>query len=563
MSNPPRSGPRRGLRRASLLSLTAALCLVGLFVDLVWLHEVGSVSVATRLLDVDLTTIPVLVALTAACVGVRFLRWQYLLRCAGVLVPTRPSLRIYVASLAGILTPVYAGEAIRAVFLRHRFNVPVQASLPVVVLERTLDVAALTLIAFVSSGQGSLRLALGLVLVVLGAGGWLLIRFSPRLGVPPAIAEQLGRPRPLILAALFSLVAWLIPCLLVSAAALGLTVDVAVAESIRIFSVATLAGALSLMPAGVGVTGSAAIPQIHALGVAWVESVAIVVLLRVFSTGMVLATSTPLLFLELRRLTMRKDQRLGHFDAIASSYDGEFAPHVWDYLLDRKVGLMVNALSRSAARSGLGLDLGCGLGRHCVEMDRRGVRVVGVDTAHQLVRKAQYLGAQAVTASALSLPIRDGSVSFVYSVGLFHHLGGPPQWRQACREISRVLPEGGLLVVHETNPRNPLFRFYMAYLFPLLRRIDEGTELWIGPDEWRKISDLYVVDVHYFTFLPDFLPRRVMALLLPLQRRLEASRLQRFSAHYMVVLAKPTPIGEPESDHGTPVSLSTVWSEES
>ena len=52
-------------------------------------------------------------ALTLSNVLLRLLRWQFLLRSAGVWLPMRQSAGIFVAGLAMLLTPAYAGEGIK------------------------------------------------------------------------------------------------------------------------------------------------------------------------------------------------------------------------------------------------------------------------------------------------------------------------------------------------------------------------------------------------------------------------------------------------------------------
>ena len=52
-------------------------------------------------------------ALTLCNVLLRLLRWQFLLRSAGVRLPMRQSAGIFVAGLAMLLTPAYAGEGVK------------------------------------------------------------------------------------------------------------------------------------------------------------------------------------------------------------------------------------------------------------------------------------------------------------------------------------------------------------------------------------------------------------------------------------------------------------------
>jgi hypothetical protein len=79
----------------------------------------------------------------------------------------------------------------------------------------------------------------------------------------------------------------------------------------------------------------------------------------------------------------------------------------------------------------------------------------------------------------------------------------------------------------------------MGYVFPSLNCIDEGRAL-VAAEQDGAI-DPRVVDVRYFTFLPDFVPRPVVRAFSPVERALESSPLRAYSAHYMAVLEKERP----------------------
>ena len=209
-------------------------------------------------------------------------------------------------------------------------------------------------------------------------------------------------------------------------------------------------------------------------------------------------------------------------------------------LIERKLGFIAEALPFPPNTAGTGLDLGCGLGLQAAELRRRGYNVIGLDpSAGLLAVGLQRLGQAPVLAgSALALPFRDESLDFVYTIGVLHHLPGPHSQMCALREITRVLKPGGLLVVHESNPRNPLFRFYMGYLFPILKSVDDGTEHWIDPRTWETCDKLQLVTVRYFTFLPDFTPKFLTTPALAFERMLERRPTRSYSAHYMAVLKR-------------------------
>jgi hypothetical protein len=89
------------------------------------------------------------------------------------------------------------------------------------------------------------------------------------------------------------------------------------------------------------------------------------------------------------------------------------------------------------------------------------------------------------------------------------------------------------------NVENPIFRVYMSYIFPLLKSIDEGTELWLLPSRLPEIDGgAWQPERVYFTFLPEFLPSLGHRMFEPLERWMERSGLRRYAAHYMAALRR-------------------------
>ncbi len=487
-----------------------------------------------------------MLAVTAFWLVVRFIRWQYMMRRAGVRIPIRGSAAAYLAGLPGTATPAYVGELIRGVFIRRRYGVPLQIATAVLLTERLMDVLALVLIlaVTVSDGWGWWAIALsGLVVGLLSAGGWLLMRFRPTRSHIGGLVTDVSA---LTVVLLLSLGAWVAAGSLVSLGSAALGPKLPLAVSLRIFSLSTLGGALSLMPVGIGTAGTILIIELRELGHSLTDAIAITALVRLTSVGAALSLGTAFLVREVRGLRARRSparqdgegSTADHFDEIAPEYGEQFSSHVWQHLLTGKVAMIESAIARDFGKTAIVLDLGCGLGRQSQEMIRRGYRVTGVDVSERLLRYAAEAGVPVASGDALRLPFANETFDVVYTIGVLHHLPGSDSQLVACAEAQRVLKPGGRFLVHESNPRNPLFRFYMGYVFPLLKTIDEGTELWIHPRTWNNVSGFALRDVRYFTFLPDFVPRALMAPLAALEKRLEAGALQSYSVHYLAVLEK-------------------------
>jgi SAM-dependent methyltransferase len=502
-----------------------------------WISATGGTSLATTLGQASLSAIVTMLSVTTAWLLLRFLRWQFLLRRVGVRLPIRPTLASYIAALPGTATPAYIGEVARAVFLRRRFGTALRPMIVVLVLERLYDVAALAVLSFAIGDSSGARI--GLIFLALSlALAALLAPLARRAGVAPGAIDRLRDPATLLVSLAASVVAWGTAGVLYSLAAETLGSALSLANGIGVFARSTLLGAVTLAPAGVGATGSIAIVQLRSLGLTLASAVSIVTLVRLTSTGAALAVGSVFLWRELRGDRAPVDEGVAHFDTIAQEYNAQWSPHVWDLLLDRKLSLMAEALPSPPAHAGIGVDLGCGLGIQTAEMRRRGFSVIGLEPSVGLLQQKRAGGAPVVAGDALNIPLRAASVDFVFVIGVLHHLPGREAQTHALREIARILKPDGVLLVHESNPRNPLFRFYMGYLFPILKSIDEGTEWWIDPRSWESASGFRLQDVRYFTFLPDFTPRLLMRPAMAVERWLERGPTRGLSAHYLAVLRR-------------------------
>ncbi|MBM3989011.1 MAG: methyltransferase domain-containing protein [Planctomycetes bacterium] len=530
------SGPAQE-RTRHLRAVTIVSLLVGALIAALWVRGTDGSAALAALTRASATAVVLLLTLTAYFVLARFVRWQFLLRRADASVPARDSLKIYLASLPGTATPAYIGEVIRCVLLRRCIGAPLARTLLCLALERTLDVAALSLLGMLTAPQMWMRGVLALTLLCALLVAWFARSIAARRGAPNEVLRELYSAPAVGSAALLSLAIWIPVATGLAFAAWGMGVELAPLAAVGSYSAGTVFSALTLMPAGVGTAGSAQIVLLQEYGLELADAVACVTLFRVLTTGVSLTVGVVFFAVELRAQRRVGAPARGHFDEIAQQYGAQFRPHMWELLLARRTQRLAKVLPRS--EGSIGLDLGCGLGLQAQELRHLGWRVIGLEPAHELLRAGGGPPNSSLVANGLALPLRSHSVDFVYTIGVLHHMIGPEEQDRACAEIVRVLKPGGVLVVQETNTLNPLFRVYMGYVFPILSRIDEGTERWLAPRRWRETPGLRLEAIEHFTFVPDFLPRAVLSPLLALERRLETSPLAHLSVHYQATLRKP------------------------
>jgi SAM-dependent methyltransferase len=146
------------------------------------------------------------------------------------------------------------------------------------------------------------------------------------------------------------------------------------------------------------------------------------------------------------------------------------------------------------------LDVGCGPGLLARHLSGRVSALHGVDVSAAMVERAREAvpeGEFQVSAPG-RLPHEDGRFDLSYAVCVLHHV--PRSERTALlSEMRRVTRPGGLVVVFEHNPWNPLTRKVVRGC-----DLDEGVELLTRREvvAGLRAAGLEVTDAEYLLFSP-------------------------------------------------------------
>jgi len=214
-------------------------------------------------------------ALAAGNYGVRWLRWEYYLRRLGIRIAVSDSVLVFLAGFALTVTPGKLGEAVKALLLRQSHDIPAARTAPIVIAERITDLIALLLLAlagvftfevdrrFLAAGA----IAVGLGLAVIGSetlAGWLFglveriprfARLVPKLREFHGSATTLLKPGSLVVTTLLSAGSWFLECLAFWTVVRGFPgAGLSLQAGTFIYASMTVAGALSFLPGGLGVT---------------------------------------------------------------------------------------------------------------------------------------------------------------------------------------------------------------------------------------------------------------------------------------------------------------------
>ncbi len=218
------------------------------------------------------------IGLALANYGLRFVRWHWYLRHQALVVPVGTSALVFLAGFSMAVTPGKLGELVKSYLLRTLAGIPVARSAGIVITERVNDLLALLVVATI----GVATYGVGLE-VVLATAGMVALAFvfllwrglgtrtielltrprrltalRPRLHEVYASLTALGQPRPVAWSTALGIAAWGCEGLgfaMIVNAFPGAHVDLGLA--MLIYAATTIAGALSFLPGGLGVTEGA------------------------------------------------------------------------------------------------------------------------------------------------------------------------------------------------------------------------------------------------------------------------------------------------------------------
>jgi len=164
-------------------------------------------------------------------------------------------------------------------------------------------------------------------------------------------------------------------------------------------------------------------------------------------------------------------------------------------------------LSESFKPGHLVLEAGCGTGRICFWLIKKGVNCIGVDIVPEIVKKAaayakkKRLPASFIIGDVCNLPFRDNSIDGYISLGVVEHFRSIMDVIKAFREGRRVLKTGGRALITIPNLFVPLRNrlllwvsrgrigfFHEFYTLNDIRRLGQI----IGSDVRVEVFDLWL-----------------------------------------------------------------------
>ncbi len=218
--------------------------------------------------------LPLLLSLTYLNFVTRFVKWHYYLNNINVQLSYKDSFAIFMSGLVMSISPGKMGELVKSYMIKQITGDPISKTAPVVLVERITDFISLILLAVI----GAYVFDYGKVIVV-GTGIFFILlvlllsqrklalslieffgklkflhKYSDKLYEAYESSYILLKIKPLILMIGVSLISWFFECFGFYLIIYNFDLNISVLWSTFIYSFSTIAGSITMLPAGLGVT---------------------------------------------------------------------------------------------------------------------------------------------------------------------------------------------------------------------------------------------------------------------------------------------------------------------
>ncbi|MDI6644122.1 MAG: lysylphosphatidylglycerol synthase transmembrane domain-containing protein [Methanobacteriaceae archaeon] len=257
-----------------------------------------------------------LILLTTTGYLIRFLKWNYFLKQVPVKIGLMENLFVFFSGLAMIITPAKLGEIWKGWLIKDINGEDLGKTVPVVIVDRFTDLIALVLLSLLGILYYEEGLSIIIIFVIIFSVFIVLIKSERISSLLLALLEKRAGKysrniktmhhtfqktmtiKNLISMSLLGVLAWFMECLGLFLVVQGFGGSTSLILSVFIFSFASLAGAASMIPGGLGVAEATLSGLLKVFGLTSTMAIATALIVR-FGTlwyGAILGLAVYLIF---------------------------------------------------------------------------------------------------------------------------------------------------------------------------------------------------------------------------------------------------------------------------
>ncbi|MFH1431799.1 MAG: lysylphosphatidylglycerol synthase transmembrane domain-containing protein, partial [archaeon] len=242
--------------------------------------------------------LPILFLLTTSNYLLRYIKWDFFLKKAGIHLNLKENLFVFFSGLSMIITPGKMGEIWKGWLIKDMKGTELSKTIPVVIVERITDVLGLVILSLFGILYYKQSIDIILIFITLVLTFFAIIRSKKISGKIISILERKMKrhaeniktmhmtfqktmePKGIIVMSILSAIAWLFECIGMYLVVLGFHESISLLYATFIFSFASLAGALSMIPGGLGIAEATIFSLLETQGIPQATAVGIALIVR-------------------------------------------------------------------------------------------------------------------------------------------------------------------------------------------------------------------------------------------------------------------------------------------
>ncbi len=260
-------------------------------------------SLYRSLLKFNWILIPVLLLISLITLYLKFLKWHYYVNLLNINLSKSDSFGIFTSSLALGLTPGKSGDFIKAYWVNQLNGFPLRRSAPIIFAERITEFLALIFLALTGAVVYNHNLILIAItgfffvgITFLVSRRALSLKLLDKLESVKIIKKHITKLKefylssfillksnPLLKMFLLSLISWLVECFGFYIILSNFDKEISIFLSIFIYSFSMIAGSISMLPAGMGITEGSLTFMVIEQGISKDNAVAVTLLIRLIT----------------------------------------------------------------------------------------------------------------------------------------------------------------------------------------------------------------------------------------------------------------------------------------
>ena len=295
------------MRNSNLISKRIIFVIISaVIIYSIFLFILDGQLIYEKLQSFQLEYIPIVLTMVISGWVVLFVRWNILLKNQKIDIPIKENILIYLAGFSLAISPLKSGELLKSELLRNKFDIPRTKTVPIILMERFYDIIGTVLIAVIIGGFflgiSFVPIILGIAVLTVGVFFMLYFKsvfnfitskfyrfkFFGKFEEPLKNSQQIfhdSSSKKLVITSTALTVIWrFVEGVGIYFVLIGFGINIiGYLEIISLYSTSVILGAVSMLPAGIGVTEGSFGGLSTLLGMEISIALALAIIIRLFT----------------------------------------------------------------------------------------------------------------------------------------------------------------------------------------------------------------------------------------------------------------------------------------